>query len=501
MRACLLSGRLACLMAGAFLVAAAPDAGADTLRPWSLPPADSCRPEGGLRGLAGQQDAPTVALQSGETFAVNQLETLRNFLPAAVWEYRDRFFYEGMRLEIGACFADYSPPGFFQAATVANAGKARLTEKGGLEGYVAGLPFAPGEIDPSDPRAALQWAWDFELRYQGAGFWGKFRTSDMVGRAGRAEPFMGEIFKVQTAFRADRVDGKYEVSGSKGNHWVAGGQLFEPFDARHYAWRQFRSVDHMTDPRRSDDVHAYLPNFRRVRRVSGADVEGLYMPSFSVGVVQPTALAVMGGGVDGAGGGGGAGGIGGAAAAASSITTKRSGFEGLELRPLLHEFRLLGVQDVVAPINAATPAYPKDPEREFGPWGLSFASDRWDLRRAVVIEGRAKGTRSGDQAARFVLHLDAQTLAPLYYASWDARDEQIDVGLHVGRWSEAREDYRAWPGDADRPVRVIDSVGAAYANVMEDGGWRRESWEIVSTPPDDGTVKRQLSVSNLTKRR
>jgi hypothetical protein len=99
-----------------------------------------------------------------------------------------------------------------------------------------------------------------------------------------------------------------------------------------------------------------------------------------------------------------------------------------------------------------------------------------------------------------VLYLDAQTQLPLYYAAWDARDEQIDVGLHVGRWSEGREGYRPWPDDGKRAVRVIDPVGAAYANILEGGGWRRESWEIVSTPPDDATVKRQLSVSNLTKR-
>jgi hypothetical protein len=44
-------------------------------------------------------------------------------------------------------------------------------------------------------------------------------------------------------------------------------------------------------------------------------------------------------------------------------------------------------------------------------------------------------------------------------------------------------------------------VGAAFANLSEDGGWRRESWTVVSTPPPDRTVKREISVSNLTKRR
>lgn len=463
--------------------------------PWQLAPLDSCDPQEGLKGWPPGQDAPPPPFQPGDTFAFHQLDALKDFLPPFIWEYRDRFFYEGMQLEIGSCFTDYGPAAFFQSATARHAGQAKLTSDGGLVDYTAGLPFPPDRLRPDDPQVGLKWAWNFELRYQGAGFWAKFRTSDMVGRYGRAEPFAGEIFRALTSFRADRVEDEYQLPDAKQKHWVAGGVLFEPFDARHYAWRQYRHVDHMTDAGRSDDLHAYLPDFRRVRRVSASGVEGLYMPSFSVGVVKPTALSSAGGGFDG---GATAGGV---ASIASSITTKRSGFEGLELRPLLYEIELIGVQDVLTPINARTPAYPTDPDREFGPWGLSFASDRWDLRRAVVIEGRHKAARGGDQVARFIQYIDVQTLAPLYYASWDSRGEPIDVGMHVGRWSEEREDYPPWPEHPERQIRVIDPAGAAYANILEDGGWRRESWEVVSTPPDDRTLKRDLSVNNLTKRR
>ncbi len=478
---------LLCVLVVLGLAAAEEVRAAPGSRPWALPPPGACEPEGGLRALASA-DAPPAPFTKGKTYSVEELELLRAFLPSFIWEYRERFFYEGMRLEIGDCFADYSPPAFFQSATARHTGAAKLTSQGGLEGYEAGLPFPPENIVPEGESAGLEWAWNFELRYQGAGFWGRFRTTDMVGRAGRGEPFLGEIFKAQTAFRADRADDGYRAPGARGKHWVAGGLLSEPFDARHYAWRQYRDVAHMTEPSRTDDVHAYLPDFRRVRRVSGADVEGIYMPSFSVGVVKPTVLAT----------GEGATGVGGAGAA-STITTKRSGFEGLELRPLLHEFRLLGVQDVLTPINARTPSYPADAEREFGPWGLSFASDRWDLRRAVVLEGRARKTTGGDAVARFVMYVDAQTLAPLYYASWEGRGQQLDVGMHVGRWSEEREGYPGWPGAKELPVRSIDSVGAAWAHVLEDGGWRRESWEIVSTPPKDSVLKRALSVGNLAR--
>ncbi|MDP7572513.1 MAG: hypothetical protein QF391_12990, partial [Myxococcota bacterium] len=80
-------------------------------------------------------------------------------------------------------------------------------------------------------------------------------------------------------------------------------------------------------------------------------------------------------------------------------------------------------------------------------------------------------------------------------------DEPIDVGMFVGRWSEDREDYPRWPDDEKREVRGIDTTGAAFANLSVDGGWRRESWEMICIPPKDAALKRDLSVTNLTKRR
>lgn len=465
--------------------------------PWALPRVQKCDPAARIRGWPPGQDAAPFPFREGETFDMDRIEALRDYLPPFIWEYREKFFFEGMQLVIGRCFHDYSPPSFYRAATAAHAGEPKLTSDGGLVDYRAGLPFPPDRIEPSDPDAGQKWAWNFEMRYQGAGFWGDFRTSDMVGRGGRAEPFIGEIFRAQTSFRADLPRRGYKAPGARGKHWVAGGEMKEPFDARHYAWRQYRDTAHMTEPKRSDDLHAYLPNFRRVRRLPGTGIEGVYMPSFSVGVVKPVVLAGLGGGSGGSGGGGG--GVGGAVA--SSITTKRSGFEGVEMRPVLYAIRVLGVQDVLTPINAQTPSFPEERERDFGPWGLSFANDRWDLRRAVVLEGRAKEDRSGDRVVRFIQYVDLQTLAPLYYASWDYRDEQIDVGMHVGRWSEERDDYRRWPDDEKRPIRVIDTVGASFANISVDGGWRRESWDILSTPPPEQAFKRALSVSNLTRNR
>jgi len=476
-------------------------AGAAKAGPWDLPAEGACGPGDALAGFPLGQDAPPVPFSPGEVVTSKQISVLEHFLPDAIWQHREKFFYEGMRLEIGPCFRDYSPPGFFQAATRKFAGQARLSHDGGLENHTAGLPFAPAQLAADDPDVGQKWAWNFARRYQGGGmFSDDFRISDLVGRIGRAEPFIGSVFKIEMSNHADQAAKGYHAKGARSLQWVAGGKFERPQAARKFAWRQYRDVENQVEVGRSDDLHAYLPEWRRVRRLNAALVEGLYLPSFSVGTVPAKTLAVGGGAAAGAGAGvGGLGGLGGSVGGA--LQTKRSGFEGLEARPNLYENRVLGVQDVLAPVNAATPMYPEAKERAFGPWGLSFASDRWDLRRALVLEGRAKDVPGGRHTARFIRYVDLQTLHPLYYAAYDARGELTDLGMFVGRWSEDRPDYPHWPDDAERPVRVIDSVGAAFANLAEAGSWRRESWTMRAIPPPDGKIRKLISVGNLTKGR
>ncbi len=466
---------------------------------WPLPEPDSCNPKGGLRtGLRTHaEDAPpALPFAPGDVFGLEAVDVLRSFLPDFLWPYRDRFFFEGMRLEIGPCFRDFHPPAFYRQATEKNRGEAQLRPDGGIEGYRAGQPFPAEDLDPRDPRAGDKWLWNVEFRYQAGGFRGPFRMTDLVGRIGRAEPFEGEMFKILMAHRADREADGYIAPGARGKYFVAGGIFFKPFDARENAWRQFRDLAHERDPRRSDDLHAYLPQWRRVRRLNANQIEGLYMPSFAVGVVQNQQIAV-GGGAGVAGGTGAAGGVSGVG---GTVQNKRSGYEGLVFRPLLYDTRVVGLHDVLAPLNSQKPGYPEDTDRDFGPWGLSFASDRWDLRRALVLEMRAKQP-SGELNARQLLYVDLQTLQPLYLATYDAKDELTNIGVYAGRWSEDRPDYPRWPDDPGRPIRVIDSVGAAFANLAESGSWRRESWTNVGTPPDDRSLKRLVSVSQLTKGR
>jgi hypothetical protein len=479
------------LLAALAVASGASAEGAVDAGPWALPPEGSCTAATRLAGWPPGEDAPPFTFTPGDAIDLARSEILRGYLPPPIWEQRERFLFEGMRLEIGPCFRDYSPPAVFAAATEANRGRARLLQNGGLAEHAAGLPFPPDTIAVDAADAGQRWAWNVESRWRAAGFRGRFRVTDLVGRVGRAEPFEGEIFQREVSRRADRKGDGYRVPDTEPWLWVGGGRYFLPQAAREFAWLQYRDVASQAEPGRSDDLHTYIPALRKVRRLPAHGIEGLFVPSFSVGVTVATvsSIAVEGGSAVGAAA---------AAAVPTSLEPKRSGFEGLAQRPLLYDYKILGVQDVLAPINGATPAFPTQPDRDFGPYGLSFASDRWDLRRALVLEGRRREALSGasDDAARLVIWSDLQTLHPLYYASYDEKGEPIDVGQYTGRFSEDRVNYPGGPG-----VRVIDSTGAAFANLRLRGSWRRESFELVSGPEPDGDIRRSFSLRNLTKGR
>lgn len=453
--------------------------------PWSLPEVGQCKPADGLAAgpFAPAQtpgaDVRGRGLETGQFFEFGVTETLRPYLPPEIWRFRERFFYDGMRLEIGPCFADYSPPGFFAEATDAGGETARLLPNGGLSGHTAGLPFAPSALAQTDPDLGMKWAWNAQYRYRAGGFRGQFRIEDLLGAHGRVEPFRGEIFVAQLTGRADRPQDGYRVSGDSGTRsWAAGGKFEAPFELRNFAWRQFRSSAAAEDPRRSDDLHLWIPALGKSRRIAAAEVEGLFLPSAKVGVTYR-----------------------GKTSGPNEIEPKRSGFEGLELRPLWFQFEFLSLHDVITPINTQRAAYPEDEQRGFGPWGVSWASDRWDLRRALVLEAKRRETSNNGAHSRLRLWVDLQTLQPLYYVSYDSSGSLIDVGYFVGRWSEGRRDYPQWPDDSARQVRIIDSVGATFINVKLNSSWRRESWNVVSTPLPDSKLRREISLQTLERGR
>jgi hypothetical protein len=471
---------LSCLAAGSI---AAPALAAP-------PPEGRCPALNAEPGAGPAEDATPTRLPEGAVVPWASLLALRHLLPDEVWQLRHAFFHEGMRLEIGPCHRRYPTADFYARATEQFTGQAKIDADGNLRGYTAGLPFPPETIDPSAPDAAVRWAWDFEKRYRGAGPVGKFRLVDFPSRMGGVQTYEGSFFFLQSRERADLAGNGYAVPDADKALWISGGRFDEPLDARHLAWQQIRSPDAERDYNDSDQTFIYVPTMRKVRRSATPWVDGIFTPRYRVG-------GDPGGGGIPSGGGeyGPTESINPTSAQSAQVTEAlRRGFASLAIRPNAYVWRLHGEREVIAPLNSSHSGYPADPERNYGDSGLSFASDRWDVRQAVVIEGLA---RFRDNFKTVTIYLDYQTQQPLYFILRGDRGRIYEVGIAVHRFSG---DVMAYPEFSEGvKANVFDPVAEVFYVSADDSAWRRESYGVHSVPAPEETQRRFTSTDFLMR--
>ncbi|HVP30095.1 MAG TPA: DUF1329 domain-containing protein [Myxococcota bacterium] len=459
-----------------------------------LPPEGSCPTVAGTMPERGGEDVQPVVIREGLAITAEQLTALRTLVPPEVWDMRGAFFHEGMRMEIGPCHRRYPVDAAYDAATQAHAAKVKVDEKGNLEGYVAGLPFPPDSIDAAAPDAGVRWAWNLALRYRGVGPHGKFRLTDFPSRIGAPETYIGSFFLLQLAARADLADNGYREKDAPKDFFAAGGRFDEPFNARHLAWRQLRPLDSFDDYREIDDIFVYVPTMRKARRAASGWIDGLYFPRYTAGGDSGGSPVPFGSNGYGP---------------TSSISPNsglsiaqtenmRRGLTGLILRPNAFAWTYGGERDVLAPLNGARGGWPETADRNFGESGLSVASDRWDLRHAVVIDGVAR--ESTELVRRLRIYVDWQTQQPLYWIGRRSNGLVDSVGILVHRFSGDVSGYPAWPDG--HAALVFDPVAAAFVETEEGGtGWRRESYGILSVPTSDMDVRTMSSTDALQRGR
>jgi hypothetical protein len=413
---------------------------------------------------SAESDAVGPALREGEIVSFEQVSRLKPYLPPELWANRDFVFYEGMRLEIGPSFADYSPPPIYQEATQANRGKSRIGPDGSLEGYLTGQPFPMAEIDcQGDPHAGTKLAWNHDSRWEGAGRYatGRYTYWDR----GEQLPLYYEGWG-RTVQLSRRPEPQYADKG--GNLFRGDERKFAfvigvdaPFDAKGIAVVSYRykSADGPLASARNDDTWVYVPTLRRVRRISTAQ---------RTDAVSGTDFTL----------------------------DDLNGFNGI---PPQYEWTCLGEQDVLATVNTRVKAYPYTRDHNFGPYGLSFADDRWELRHTFKFQFAPKN--ADHPYSKKVIYIDENTAEILYSFAYDQKGELWKIIYHNKVWSEdARQFHKPWEGVPE--PRDDMNVADIVINVQTGTGNRIEAWDATGTPlANAGQVRRLIDVGRLTKGR
>jgi len=208
-------------------------------------------------------------VRPGDVITANDAHRAESLLsPGLEWMLK-----HGMRMTV----SDYRPvavPPAFAEATARYSANVQLSSDGrGVENWIAGMPFPA--IDPNDPDVAQKIMYDFASRW--------WETDDVdlrnfdadtgpIGANGRGMSI--EKHFVIDHFRRLYFTGRLNVDpkpvflpNSDGVRYKESlHPLIEPFDLKGVGFTYYRYLD----PDRQDDSWLYLPQLRRVRRLSSA---------------------------------------------------------------------------------------------------------------------------------------------------------------------------------------------------------------------------------------
>ena len=433
--------RLVCLVA-AFALAAAPVFAQEDVKP----------------------GAPTF--QEGDVISLDQAEKLKPFLPPEFWDNRDFFFYEGMQLEIGPSFADYGPPPVYTDATKKYGPAVKLGPENSLENFMAGQPFPVEKIDcKGDPQAGAKIAWDFVLRWEGFGgtavdfyysYWDRGEELPLYYQGTSTGTALA--FRPEPQFEANKGD----VFRNEKRYVASGPSVDAPFDARGIMLLSYRYKASFGPKAtaKNDDTWVYVPTLRRVRRISSAQ---------RTDAVSGTDFTF----------------------------DDLFSFNGIVPQ---YNWSCLGEYEILAPARTKVKAYPYEKDHNFGPYGLSFADDRWELRHAYKF--RFKALNADHPYDHKDIYIDKNSMEPLYSFAYDRKNELWKIIWHNHRWSQdpGYTEYKGWENVPEpRDLSVVSDI---IVNVQTGTGNRIEFWNRSGTPMDSvGKIRRFIDVGRLTKGR
>jgi hypothetical protein len=430
----------------------------------------------GLPALGAQEDVTAKPpFKPGDTITFDKLDQLKAYLPPEFWDNRDFFFYQGMQMNIGPFYRDYSEADAYRNATERYAGTAKLGPEASMTDYTAGRPFPTDKIDcKNDPKAGEKIIWNFDYRWQGDGGVGEYYYS--YWDRGEELPlyYQGTGRYIQLSHRVEPEYLKPPLDGDmfrgERRKYAFGVDVDAPFDARGIALITYRykASDLPKADTKNDDTWVYVPTLRRVRRISSAQ---------RTDAVSGTDFTF----------------------------DDLFSFSGIVPH---YKWECLGEMDVLAPMNSHDPGFPYVKNRNFGPYGLSYADDTWELRHAWKI--RFIPNNPEHPYSKKDLYIDKQTYEPLYSFAYDRKGDLWKIIYHNHRWSDdviaaykgdsGKKYYPGWDGVPD--PRDIMTVSDTIVNVQTGTGNRIEFWSRNGAPlSSKGKVRRYIDIGRLTKGR
>ena len=394
---------------------------------------------------------PGHPFETGDVIGFDKLELLKNYIPEPFWDNREFFFFEGMELKIGEFYKEYPISEGRKTANKKFGGQARLGRDHSLEGFTMGRPFP--NIDPQDPEAGAKHAWNFHYKHDALEGQASFFFSYWDNGEELPLSFEGTGWGMRLANRPDHMDRNGDIFEQEKRMGAGGFHVTGPMDYRGirglgYA---YKANDRPRDEARDIDIWIYIPDLRRVRRISGSQR------------TDPIAGTDM-------------------------TPEDQMGFQGVVTH---FEWEYLGEVDLLAPLDTHLKGYPYSRKENFGPYGFSLANDVWQLRKAIVIEMKPKKRHP---YARKRLWLDKETYVPLYAVAYDRRGELWKL-IHMNHhWSE-RE---------DQPTRIeglntfLPSSNIVI-NTQTGTGVRIEFYDAHPTRLKRGKIRRRTDIGRLAR--
>lgn len=395
--------------------------------------------------------------QEGEVLTQADLDKLRPFLPP---RYLDEFNFPGVEFHISPS-GNYSPHTDYMAATEQYSNQTRLADDGALEGYVAGRPFAQALINPSDPQAGLKAAWNFNYRWQYYGMHVQRYLGALMAKGGTASPLSGFppdliqgggkavrhlVALYQRAYHSHlaqlpKTNYVLSVDGAGEFEYKDYVEFLEPYDVRGSRFLVYR----YDDPRKQDDAWGFLPQLRKVRRLSITERDD------SIGGTEMTL----------------------------------DDFTGFSGRVLDHQWKFLGWKAILHVMNSRHPY-----ARFYGPNGW-LPNDRWELRPCAVVEQTPLGERAYGSKIYF---WDAQTYETTMALVFDRQGKLWKVIDLLHGWSE--DPTRP---DSDRGKHVPRNIGFTILDVQKEQATIFSAYEIVYPQVTASEISERYDVNKLSE--